>query len=539
MSDLTSTKSVRWWLAAIFVLALGMRLWGISWGLPERLELHPDEHDYVMTHALIITPHNLDPGWYNYPSFLMYLTAIASGILRRLGMLSQEWQCYLTGRVISALFGAGTSLVMYRLARELGGSVLAGLLAAFWMALFPLNVWESHVAVTDPLMTFWSTMTVWTSVRLIRTATLRDYLLAGTSLGLAIGSKYTAAIAVVAILAGALGSFLERKNFVSTFKGLCVAGAASLFCAFAVTPYSFIHFRTLQKAMAYEHNHTIGHHSGFSVPAAGHQYHRYIYQVFAAWPFSFGIALYACAIAGVIWALFRFDRRKLVPLAFCAVFFGITGSWTFTPIRYYLPIIVLGCAFAGLWQAEWFESQSKLRRMIALVATLACAAYTLIFTAQTSARYADETRVQAGRWLDTTPKTGTSLLVCGWSRYMGMPADTNRIVVRGGEGSSEGRAGNTKKLQSEQLIEITSLCYSRHYRVGDAAWIEAYRRLRDPNGLFEQVAKFESPFINKRLYMKLDPMFGGYFVSPTLEFYRPKNPIPREAETNAIPNAAR
>lgn len=528
----------RWVLAAIFVLALGLRLWGISWGLPERVEMHPDEHDYVMSHALVLSPHKIDPGWYNYPSFLMYLTAIASGILRRIGMLSEDWQCYLVGRIISAFFGAGTSLVMYRLARELRGSALAGLLAAFWMALFPLNVWESHVAVTDPLMTFWTTVTVWAAVRLIRTSRPVDYALAGAALGLAVGSKYTAAIAVVAIGIGALAT---RKPLLEIFKGLVIAGVVSLACAFIVTPYSFIHFNTLLKAMAYEHNHTIGHHSGFSVPAAGPQYRRYIYQIFAAWPFSFGIALYACSIAGVIWALVRFDRRKLVLLAFCAVFFGITASWTFTPIRYYLPIIVLGCAFAGLWQAEWFESQSKTRRTVALVATLACAVYTLIFTGQTAARYANETRVQAGRWLETVMAASPSntVLICGSMHYMGAPADISRLATNSGSGISEGLIRNNDRLMREQLIEISSLLYSRHFRAGNATWADAYRQLRNPKGSFELVKKFESHFINKRFYMKLDPMFGGYFVSPTLEFYRPKNPIPREPESNAIPNAAR
>jgi hypothetical protein len=35
------------------------------------------------------------------------------------------------------------------------------------------------------------------------------------------------------------------------------------------------------------------------------------------------------------------------------------------------------------------------------------------------------------------------------------------------------------------------------------------------------VKRFEADFINKRLYTRLDPMFEGYFVSPTLEFYAP------------------
>ena len=56
-----------------------------------------------------------------------------------------------------------------------------------------------------------------------------------------------------------------------------------------------------------------------------------------------------------------------------------------------------------------------------------------------------------------------------------------------------------------------------------------YDLLRNPEGHFELVKRFESHFINKRLYMKLDPMFEGYFVSPTIEFYRAKAARPAHA----------
>ncbi len=518
MSDSTLKSTSRWLLAAIFLLALGLRLWGNNWGLPGRTEMHPDEHDYVMKHALLLSRQNLDPGWYNYPAFLMYLTAGASGILRHLGCAMLDWQCYLVGRIIVAIFGAATSLVMFGLARALGGSARAGLLAALWMALLPLNVWECHMAITDPVMTFWTALTVLLSVRLIDRTRLIDFALAGAALGLAVGSKYTAAIAVVAIFAGTVAS---RSVWLRKFAGLVIAGVTSLVFAFIATPYSFIHFDKLRTAMQYEHNHTIGHHSGFSLPADGWQYHRYLYQIVAAWPFSLGIALYACAAAGALWALFHFDRRKFVPIAFAAAFFAVTGSWTFTPIRYYLPIIVLGTVLAGLWQADWIESGKGPRRAIAVIATLACLIYTGIFTMQTTARFGRETRDVAGRWLDENLKTNQTMLACGWARYLALPSRCAPSMVI--DGKNDAAVRSLKGNETNDLIQVSSLHFDRFYRAGDQGWINSYNHLRKPAGPFELVAKFDSHFINKKFYRKLDPMFGGYFVSPTLEFYRAKS----------------
>jgi hypothetical protein len=450
----------------------------------------------------------------------MYLISLTYGALKHLGLASQDWQAYLIGRVWSAFFATSISWAVYRLARELRGGPRASLLAALWAAMIPLTVWEGHVAITDPMMTFWTTMTLWASVRLVRTGSWRDYIFAGVCLGLATGSKYTAAMSVVAIVAGSLAS---RLPLVRTIQGLVVAGVVSLACAFIVMPFSFIHLQTTLAAMAYEHHHTETGHFGFGLPANGVQYHRYVYQLIAAWPFSLGVALYASAAMGTLWALAKWDRRKIPVFAFALVFFGILGSWHFTPIRYYMPLVVIGALFAGLWHGALLDSLSpKIRTAGALIAAITFA-YTLIFSAQTSDRFAHETRDVASAWLDKNLKPDGWLLLCGWSRYCALPGDIEKYVITGGRDESPVR--KIPETAPYDLIEITSLHAERHFRQGDRDWINAYKRLRDPNGPFTQVAKFESQFINKKFYMKLDPMFGAYFVSPTLEFYRAKNPL--------------
>lgn len=525
-------KHVGYALAIITLMGLFLRLWGLAWGAPSRVDLHPDEFDYVMKHALglmarmehvLSVPgdfdrHTLDPVFLNYPGFLMYLIALAGLALRTLGLAAADnlWPCYVAGRWIVALFGTATVPAVYMLARQLGANAKGALLAALWLALMPLHIWESHAAITDVPMTFWTTVTLIAALRLMEVNRWRDYALAGAALGLAVGSKYTAAIVVVAIVGAALSA---RRPLAGTILRLAACAAVSLVFCFAVTPYSFLRFKDVLAAMSYEHNHTLSLHLGFCVYARGWWFRRWIYQLVAAWPFSLGLALYASCLAGAVWACWKPNRRTVVVVGFAALFFFVTGSWTFTPLRYYLPILVVAVTLAGTWMGAWMESPVRGARTAAWVAMAVTLVYTGVFAWQTTARYRDDTRIQAGRWIDAHVPRGTTILVDGWARYHGLPVHRDQYTLILSDESAIYHALSGGRID---LIEITSLLYERHYRHGNWEMMAAYDRLRDPQGDFELVQRFDAPFLNKRLYMKLDRMFEGYFVSPTIEFYRLK-----------------
>ncbi len=517
-------------LAAITTGGLALRAWGIRWGAPERVDLHPDEFDYVLTHALAMVGRlqqvlagvtsfdreTLDPGFLNYPTFLKYLVTLGTLVLGWFEA-DQKWHSFVLGRAIVAAFGAATVPAVYALARELGARGGGALLAALWTALLPLHVWESHVAVTDVPMTFWIVLTLYAAVRLARAGGWGAYALAGAALGFAVGSKYTAALFTVAIVLAALVFGRPSRE---TLGKLALCAAVSLACCFAVTPYSFLRFDALLEAMAFEHAHVTTGHPGFSAEGAGPQYRRGLYQLVAGWPFSLGFALYASSAAGVAWGLRNLDRRKIVVLAPVVVFFAVTGRWQFVPLRYSLPLLVVAVTFAGSWQGAWLVSAVRWKRGAALAVVLATAAYTGLFTVQTTARYSNETRIAAARWMERSAEPGTSLLLCGSKPHMAIPRDRTKFEIRF---STDQAVAGLPDDAPYDLIEISSQLYNRYYRSGDPELVSAYDRLRDPDGPFERVARFESHFVHKDWYVKLDPMFEGYFLSPTIEFYRSKN----------------
>ncbi len=504
-----------WWApTGLFLLAASIRLWGLWWGAPDRVDLHPDEMQHVMSHALAVSLSAPDPQFLNYPSFLIYLIAAANGLATRLGFVTEPWQSYVIARTIVAAFGALTVPATFWLATGLGAGALGAGLAGLWVAILPLHVWESHFAVTDVVMSFWIVVALALSVRLLREGRVLDYAVTGAAIGFGVASKYTAAIVGAAPLAALL---LTWPGATPALRRLTALGAVALLAAFVGTPFTFLHFGQFREAMAFEYAHVHGSHYGFSLPALGWQYHKYVYELCAGFPFSMGFVLYASAAVGTLWTLRHLRRELLVVLAFAVPFFAVLGYWTFKPLRYQMPIVLIGAMLAGIWKGDWLEKASSGRRAIGALALAGTLVYTLIFTIETTERLRHDTRIEAGRWLDQTLEPGQRLFLSGLSSYFAFPTD-HRIRVRIG---SEGFVGKPLSGRPFDLVEISSLLYLRHERHGNEAHLYAYRAFRAGERGYHLVKRFDADFLNRDLYRRLDPMFASYFISPTLEFYAP------------------
>ena len=492
---------------------MGLRLWGIGWGLPERRTLYPDEYDFVVNHALSVSLKHPDPVFLNYPSFLCYSIAAVHKIAFHLGVGAGEpWRAHLIGRIIIAIYGTLTIGLAHVLAGRMGARRGGRLLAALWVAILPLAVGESRVAVTDVMMTFWVLATIVSGIDLAERPTTWGFARTGILLGLSVGSKYTAAYVAVAPLTALL---VRRVPLRRAVPGVALMGVVSLLACFVVTPFSFIRLRDLLAAIQHEEAHVHGHHLGFSLPAAGWQYQRYLYQLVAAWPFSYGYVLYISVLAGAAWVLARHRPNRWPVLAFALVFFAVTGSWYFTPLRYYMPLVVIGAVLAALWQEAWWVAPSRGRRLVARTAVVLGIAYTLALTVSQTQCYAKETRVESLHWAQRHLATNETLHIIGWSRYAGTPEYAN-IQFRG---HTEAYLSECDRMDTNNLIEVSSLNYLRWERHANTNYLTVYAHIRDTN-YFERVARFDQPFLDRHLYGRLDPMFRCYFVSPTIVIYR-------------------
>jgi 4-amino-4-deoxy-L-arabinose transferase-like glycosyltransferase len=133
--------------------------------------------------------------------------------------------CFLGGKLVSALSIALLVLATHRMARELHGRTVA-VTAAILTAVAPLAIRYGIVAGTDALFTATFTLALYASIRASRTRDLKSAAMAGLAFALAYWSRYPAIVALpIALLGSAIGAKSgERLRRTATCLGAAVLG---------------------------------------------------------------------------------------------------------------------------------------------------------------------------------------------------------------------------------------------------------------------------------------------------------------------------
>jgi hypothetical protein len=331
----------------------------------------------------------------------------------------------------------------------------------------------------------------------------------------ATGTKFNGAFATVAIALAGLAALWEgrlRVRQLVAWGGLGVA--AALLALSVASPHVVVKPAATWTAFQHEMERVRWLDYGWNLWAPGWQYKPYVYQFGAAFPFSFGVALYAAVLGGLVYCAARWRRVLLVPFGYAAVYLGVMGSWDFVPIRYYLPIEPTLLVAPALALAAGLTATAPGVRWWTTAALAGVLGYTLAFTVSTTARFTDDTRLQAERWLQPHASEGSTILTVGSRWYLPDPRGpgvTNLLQYRAMPRVVEHRR--------PELVVLTSLHYARSYRQRDAnvALWDTVRRGMLP---YRLAKRFRANYLNWHFYSKLDPMYEGYFVSPTIEVYR-------------------
>ena len=183
--------------AALFIL-LGawLRFSHLDWD--DWQQLHPDERGIWYVAQTIELPHTpseilppqhspLNPyrttsgdrRTYPYGHLPLYLTVFISNILHAINGEDQPVALLHASRIVSATSDTLTILIAALLAYELGGQ-WAGATAAGMMAFAVIHIQDAHFGTVDTMAAMFATATIWLLVRLVRTHSRRDALLALT-----------------------------------------------------------------------------------------------------------------------------------------------------------------------------------------------------------------------------------------------------------------------------------------------------------------------------------------------------------------------
>ena len=246
-------------LAVILVVALSLRLYGISWHEGYDYTPHPDERNIISLIEGLDYPTLGDlgdlldaerspwnPGQFAYGSFPLYLLKIAHSLIP--GDVYDVWT---VGRGISALADVCVVFLTYLLGARLYGR-RQGLLAAALVSLAVIHIQLSHFLTFDIVLGLTTIAALYFMHRVAVGGSLRDSVIAGVIVGLGLATKVSMAPMYLALAMAhllyvmpALGAAEGDKNEASrriavAFMGLLAAGCASLATFIIVQPYAII-----------------------------------------------------------------------------------------------------------------------------------------------------------------------------------------------------------------------------------------------------------------------------------------------------------
>jgi 4-amino-4-deoxy-L-arabinose transferase-like glycosyltransferase len=342
-------------LGVILCVAAALRVVGAGYGLPYAL-LNPDEASIVPRAWRIGHLEALDPGWYDYPSLLMYLMAPVQALVAS--------PSYGAARVVAVVLGLAGVAASWWLGRRAYGPG-TGLIAAAAVAVATVHVAYSRMAVSDVAVTLGVTVAL--------ALALSDRLeWAGVATGLAASAKYPGVVLALPLLVAGWGEW----------RRLITAAALAALAFVATSPFVVIHagaawedvsrVQRLARAgwLGFEHDH--------------------------ATPLAFADRLWDAlgpfllvAVVGLVVALVRRSRADLLLASFVLGYALYLLPLEAHFDRYVLPLIPVLAVFGG-----------RVRPLRPLAAVLLVVPLVwAVGDARELTR--TDTRVRAGAWLET------------------------------------------------------------------------------------------------------------------------------------------
>jgi hypothetical protein len=231
-------------LVAVLALALGLRLWGIHYGLPWLFYFH-DEPQIVLR-ALRLGTGDPNPHFFLWPGhLLLYLALLSYGVLFAVGRIAGWWSgaagfaasyfrdpsaFYLIARLHSVAFGVWTIALVHAIGRA-AYSPAVGIAAALGLAVNALHGHYSHLAHPVTGMTAFTALGLWACLRAANQGRPRHLVVAGLAMGLGTATQYHAALLAVPI---AIAAVMRARDEGGVRSGWMGRGVAALGLGFVV-----------------------------------------------------------------------------------------------------------------------------------------------------------------------------------------------------------------------------------------------------------------------------------------------------------------
>lgn len=360
-------------LAGAFIL----RLYGIRWGLPGASHLfhsyHPDEALHLMAADWLaegtIVPKHFMYGGTLYFAFLgavVRITEMLPDITHGYNILADQ---ILVGRYVMVVIALVTIVLVYHIGRLLFGKPV-GILAALFLAIAPVHIALAQVLRPDEVAAFLSTLIIYLAVKIHRGEpnNLRYCVYAGLTLGTAMSFRLPliifAGAPVAALLLASRGKIAARTLSVLRDRRLVAMGLCIVVAHVVSSPQTFLHpdmyLAGLHVQWEYQSN---------PYPDAvdmGPGFYQYGWLMLHQ---ALGYALYALAVAGILYALIKRTAGDWILLAAGIPYLILVSFTSWVVVRYTLPLAPLLAVVAARLAVQTRETGPRLRAVgVAVVA---------------------------------------------------------------------------------------------------------------------------------------------------------------------------
>lgn len=410
-------------LALIVLAALILRVIGLQFGLPA--VYNPDEVA-IMARALSFAKGSLNPNNFLYPTFYFYVlfawVAVylvfvrLTGRVTSMAALQQLYfrapsGIYTAGRLLGALAGSATVLLVHRLASHFGDG-RAAIAAALFLATAPLAVRDSHYVKHDIFATLLIVMAYLSMVRVWPApppggATRRDSVIAGAACGVAFSTHYYC-IFLALPLAWAVIQAWRPRGWTMVVRETVIAGAASAVIFFLLSPYiavePLVAWRDITANRAIVVDRAVA--SGAFTPVV-----RYAQML---WDDSLGAPVVLLGTTGAMWMLAISPARAVLLLAFPLGFFAFITN-TVPASRYLNPVLPFVAIFAG-WMLSSLAARLRAHAGIFWVVVAACATPGAVASVRSDLFFRQtDTRTLAREYIETHIPPGSTVLIQPYS----------------------------------------------------------------------------------------------------------------------------
>ncbi|HSA83288.1 MAG TPA: glycosyltransferase family 39 protein [Patescibacteria group bacterium] len=448
MKKIFSTKLI---LFAILIIAATFRLYGLNWD--QGFHLHPDERAIILTVEHLSFPPNFEaffnsnspwnPHFFAYGSLPFYTVYIVGQLLTPIDPnFSTYLLLHIPGRFLSVISDLLTIIIVFFIAKKLFNEKV-GLLAAFFYGISVLPIQLSHFYAVDTPLTFFILTTLYLVLLFYEKPTIKKALLIGITFGMALATKVSAFVLVVAIGASLLHKPKHYRSHVSqfikqflTYSFFIIITTILIFLFFS--PYALIDFENFwlqtmqQQAMTKD---------AFTFPYTLQYINKipYLYELKNIFFFGLGPLLAISAFVGFFFFLSesikelveKKSAQKIILIIFFIIYFGIVGNFAIGFMRYMLPLYPLLCLFAAFITFRFLlflKDKTKNQFILTTYYILLTTVFLIWPLSFIQIYHHNNTRVDATNWIHQHIPYHSTLLVEHWDDRLPLQASENYFI---------------------------------------------------------------------------------------------------------------